>query len=133
MRKLVRKPLPWMVLAECAIVAALVIVAWHLVTNAPPRVMQVIPAASPAADAGNAGGQVPSGVKAKPKPSARPMPPGLNVDAVFWRMRLADLNRGQAAFEALEWRLVHSAMDSAKRYVEAVVIPAIARAEGRRG
>jgi hypothetical protein len=57
------------------------------------------------------------------------VPPGLNFDAGFWRLRLADLNRGQAQFEALEWRLVRSAMDAAHRYVESVVIPSILRAE----
>ena len=133
MRRLVRKPLPWMVLGECAIVVALVMVAWHLVTDAPARALRMMPAASPAADGGNAGGQTPSGVTAKPKPSARPVPPGLNFDAGFWRMRLTELNRGQAAFEALEWRLVHSAMDAAKRYMESVVIPSIERAERRGG
>ena len=133
MRNLVRKPLPWMVLAECAIVAALVMVAWHLVTNAPAPVLPVMPAASPAADAGDAGGQVSSGLTAKPEPSARPVPPGLNVDAGFWRMRLAELNRSQAAFVALEWRLVHSAMDAAKRYLQSVVIPSIVRVERRGG
>jgi hypothetical protein len=133
MRNLVRKPLPWMVVAECSIVAALVFLAWHLVVDAPARAVPVIPASSPAAGSGNDGGQVSPVGTAKPKPSARPVPPGLNVDAVFWRMRLADLNRGQAAFEALEWRLVHSAMDTAQRYVESVVIPAIARAERQGG
>ena len=122
-----------MVLAECAIVAALAMVAWHLVTGSPARAVPMMPAASPAADAGNGGGQESSGVVAKPKPSAGPVLPGLNVDAAFWRVRLAELNRGQAAFEALEWRLVHSAMDTARRYIESVVIPTIARAERRGG
>ena len=35
MRNLLRKPLPWMVLAECAVVAALLLVAWHLIANPP--------------------------------------------------------------------------------------------------
>jgi hypothetical protein len=126
MRDLVRKPLPWMVLAECAVVTALAMVAWQLVTNAPAPVVPAMPAASPRAAAA---GQVPADVTARPKPSAQPPPPGLNVDAGFWRLRLVELNRGQAAFEALEWRLVRSAMDAADRYAESVVIPAIARAE----
>jgi len=129
MRNLLRKPLPWMVLAECAVVAALVMVAWHLITNAPAQVTPETPVATPAADGGAAARQVPVDVAAPPKPSARPVPPGLNFDAGFWRLRLADLNRGQAQFEALEWRLVRSAMDAAHRYVESVVIPSILRAE----
>jgi len=41
------------------------------------------------------------------------------------------LNVAEAQVEALEWRIVHSAMDTVHRYVESVVIPAIERAEGR--
>jgi hypothetical protein len=122
-----------MVLAECAIVAVLVMVAWHLIANPPAPVVPETPAASPAADAGGAATPLPADVTARSKPSARPAPPGLNVDAGFWRLRLADLNRAQAAFEALEWRLVRSAMDAAHRYVESVVIPSIRRAERLRG
>jgi len=33
MRNLLRKPLPWMVVSECAIVAALAMVAWHMVAS----------------------------------------------------------------------------------------------------
>jgi hypothetical protein len=130
MRNLLRKPLPWMVLAECAIVAALIIVAWHMIANAPAQVVPVLPATSPAA-AGDASGPVSADLPAQPTPHVSAPPPGLNVDATFWRERLAELNRGQAAFEALEWRIVRSAMDAAHRYVESVVIPAIARAERR--
>jgi hypothetical protein len=44
-------------------------------------------------------------------------------------MRLGQLNRDQVIFEQLEWRLVHSAMDTLQRYLETVVLPSIARAE----
>ena len=55
--------------------------------------------------------------------------PGLNLNSRFWRTRLAQLNRDQALFIELEWRLVHSAMDAARRYLETVVLPAIQHAE----
>ena len=55
--------------------------------------------------------------------------PGLNVDPGFWRERLAQLNGDQVDLEQLEWRIVHSAEDAAKLYLETVVLPAIQRAE----
>ena len=125
MPNLLRTPLPWMVLAECAVVAAFVFVAWHLVAS-PPIPPPTPPAAtSPRADSGDALSVLP-GATGQP---ARGQGPGLNRAATFWRLRLAELNRGQAAFEALEWRLVRSAMDAAHRYVESVVLPSVARAE----
>jgi hypothetical protein len=129
MRNLLQKPLPWMVLAECAIVAALAMVAWHLVTSPPAPHMSGLTAASPAAQDDGAGSAASTGVFAKPKSPVRPLLPGLNVDANFWRLRLAELNRGENEFELLEWRIVHSAMDAAKRYVKSVVVPSITRAE----
>lgn len=130
MRNLARKPLPWVVLAECAIVAALVVVAWHLVAAAPLQEVPAAPAAPAPSQAGDATGPISADVTARPP--AHPLLPGLNVDASFWQLRLAELNRGDAAFEALEWRLVHSAMDATHRYVESVVLPSLARAERRR-
>jgi hypothetical protein len=131
MRNLPRKPLLWMVLAECVVVAALVIVAWHLVAN--PAVQAPGPGliAQPS-ESGDARGQPSPGLGINPKLRGLPPRPGLNVEAGFWRLRLAELNRGQAAFEALEWRLVHSAMDAARRYIRSVVLPSIVQAERRR-
>ena len=51
------------------------------------------------------------------------------MDPAFWRTRLEALNGAEALFEALEWRIVHSAMDSMRRYIETVVLPSIERAE----
>ena len=130
MRNLVRKPLPWMVLAECAIVAALVMVAWHLVAAPPVQEVPAAPAAPAPLQAGDAAR--PISADATARSPARSLLPGLNLDASFWRLRLAALNSGEAAFEALEWRLVHSAMNAAQRYVESVVLPSLARAERRR-
>src|SRR6476660_5301271 len=133
MRNLLRKPLPWMVLAECAIVAALLLVAWHLIAS-PPVVDSNGPTEVPApSESGETGAPVVPEAAGQSKPEALPLLPGLNFEASFWRVRLAELNRGQAAFEALEWKLVHSAMNAARRYVESVVLPAVSRAERRRG
>jgi hypothetical protein len=130
MRNLLRKPLPWAVLAECAIVAALALVAWHMVASPPAPRISGVPAASPSAQ--DDGAPASTGVGAQSKPPVRPLLPGLNVDSNFWRLRLTELNRGENEFELLEWRLVHSAMDAAKRYLEGVVMPSIARAERAR-
>ncbi len=127
MRGLLKNPLTWMVVGECAVVVALLVLAWHLVAGVSvergvPAVV-LPPAAAPSTDPMPAPPDVPL-----PPPVRRPLP-GLNVDVGFWRFRLADLNRDQAAFEALEWRIVHSAMDAVHRYIESVVIPAVVRAE----
>jgi len=119
-----------MVLAECAIVVALVMVAWHLVAAPPGQEVPAAPAAPAPLQAGDAARPISADVTARSP--ARSLLPGLNLDASFWRLRLAALNSGEAAFEALEWRLVHSAMNAAQRYVESVVLPSLARAERRR-
>jgi hypothetical protein len=116
-----------MVLAECAVVAALFMVSWHLIAAVPKSDFSFPPATSPLPQPRDDTGTVASRAKAAQRP--QPLLPGLNVDANFWRIRLAELNRGQAEFEMLEWRIVHSAMDAAHRYVESVVLPSIARAE----
>lgn len=133
MRNLVRKPLSWMVLAECAAVTALVMLAWHLVAGAGAPEIPVLPDASPPAQAGDVVQPVSVDANPQPKTPDRRLFPGLNLDVNFWRLRLADLNDGEAAFEVLEWRLVHAAMDAAHRYVESVVLPSVARAERHGG
>jgi hypothetical protein len=128
MRALLRKPLPWMILLECAIVAALAIVAWHMVTSPPAPQLSGV-ADSPPAHAGRASAPASAAVTGQPTSRVRLQLPGLNVDANFWRLRLADLNRGEASLEQLEWKLVHSAMDAARRYLRSVVMPSLIRAE----
>ena len=127
MPNLLRQPLAWMVLAECAIVAALAVVAWHLIAGQPSAHFSPVPLASPPAQAQAAmPASDPLGAQAEAR--SRSLLPGLSVDSSFWKRRLADLNRGENAFEQLEWRLVHSAMGAATRYVKSVVMPALARA-----
>lgn len=117
-----------MVTAELVVVAALAGVAWHEVSSesAAPAPL-VLPSASPVTD--TPAPDVPSDALTPPVPSANPLLPGLNVDPAFWRDRLLGLNEAEAQFEALEWRIIHSAMDTLQRYVETVVIPAIEHAE----
>ena len=129
MRNLLSKPLPWMVVAECAIVAALAMVAWHLVASPPASQISGAQAASPTAHASEPQAAGPKVVAGKVKTPVDPLLPGLNIDASFWRLRLAELNRGESSFEQLEWRIVHAAMDAARHYVKSVVVPAVVRAE----
>ena len=129
MRRLVRAPLTWMVIAEVAVVGALIAVAWHAFegatssSTAAPFLFPAV-AASPADTAlPGAGGPVAAG-------STRGPAPGLNLGIEFWRLRLGSLNRDEAAFEALEWRITHAVMNAAHEYIETVVLPAVRRAEG---
>jgi hypothetical protein len=120
-----------MVLAECAVVAALAMVAWHMVASPPARAVSAPVVTSAPAESADNGGQVLAQPEAPTKAQGLSTPPGLNIDTSFWRMRLAELNRAQASFEALEWRIVHSSMAAARRYIQSIVVPAITRAERR--
>ena len=131
MRKLIRSPLVWMVAAEVAVVGALVVVAWNVVVSATRPVAASPALAVPDASA-DAGTPLPDFPILSPQRQLGPLP-GLNLDSSFWRDRLAQLNRDQVDLEQLEWHIVHSAEDAAKHYVETVVLPAIQRAEGKRG
>ena len=128
MRELLRKPLTWMVIAECVVVTALVIVAWNVIGAAVQQAVAAQGAQSSAASAGSAETPSPEDL-AVASPTARAPLPGLNIDSAFWRIRLSELNRDQVFFEQLEWRIVHSGMDAAQRYLETVVLPSLARAE----
>ena len=127
MRNLIRQPLTWMVIAECVVVALLLLLAWNLVASAAAHggASQIQAAVPPAQDAISPQPDLPEVAR----PAARVRLPGLNFDPGFWRGRLAQLNREQVGLEQLEWRIVHGAMDAAQRYVETVVLPAIVRAE----
>ena len=127
MRNLIRQPLTWMVIAECVVVAFLLVLVWNLVASAAAHggASQIQAAVPPAQDAISPQPDLPEVAR----PAARVQLPGLNFDPGFWRGRLAQLNREQVGLEQLEWRIVHGAMDAAQRYVETVVLPAIVRAE----
>lgn len=125
MRNLFKNPLTWMILCESAVVAALILVAWHWIAAAQnlPSTALAPAVASPASTQDPASPAPP--VVPKPSTSVPRQLPGLNVDTGFWRSRLLDLNRDEAAFEVLEWRIVHSAMDTIQRYTQSVVIPSV--------
>ena len=128
MRNLLRKPLPWMVVSECVIVAALALVAWHVVASPPAPQIPGARVAAPTAQARQPVVPAPKTAAGKVK-APEPLLPGLNMNSSFWKLRLAELNGSESSFEQLEWRIVHSAMEAARRYVRSVVLPAIVRAE----
>ncbi|HEV2034800.1 MAG TPA: hypothetical protein VGU71_11490 [Candidatus Dormibacteraeota bacterium] len=128
MHNLLRKPLTWMILAEFAVVAALTLMAWHVLAAPSHQQTAAPPGASASVGSPDAAAQASPAVPTSDKSVARQLP-GLNVDAAFWRLRLVELNRDEAVFEQLEWRIVHSAMDTTQRYLESVVLPSVLRAE----
>jgi hypothetical protein len=127
MRNLIRQPLTWMVIAECVVVAVLLMLVWNMVATSASHVgaAPVQAAVPPAQDSISPLADLP---EAAP-PSARAQLPGLNFDPSFWRQRLGQLNREQVGLEQIEWRIVHGAMDAAQHYLETVVLPAVVRAE----
>jgi hypothetical protein len=129
MRNLLKKPLLWMILAECAVVSALVFVAWHMFTGPSHEAAasRPLPIAAAATDDPS---NPPTAVSPPPaSPAARLQLPGLNLDTDFWRLRLLELNKEEVVVEQLEWRIVHSTMDTIHRYLDTVVLPGVARAE----
>ncbi len=118
-----------MVVVEVAVVGALILVAWHAIAGAsasgPSAPFSLPPAAASPADTALPATGVPG-----PSAGSRGPAPGLNLAVEFWRVRLGTLNRDQAEFEALEWKITHTVMDSARDYLETVVLPAVRRAEG---
>jgi hypothetical protein len=132
MRKLIRQPLTWMVVAECVVVALLFIVVWNVVASASSQRPAGAPV--PAVDAPAVDAPAVAVAPSLPDLTAAGPPtpvqlPGLNLDARFWRLRLNQLNRDQVFFEQLEWRILHNAMDAAQGYLETVVLPSITHAE----
>jgi hypothetical protein len=127
MRKLLRKPLTWMVIIECLVITVLMVVIWNVVVAAAAQHAGAAPVQAVGAPKDATATPLPDMAEAT-KASA-PHLPGLNLDARFWRFRLGQLNREQVIFEQLEWNIVHNAMDAVQRYLETVVLPSITRAE----
>jgi hypothetical protein len=120
-----------MVIGECVVVVALIVVAWHVVAAA-TQAGGAAALAQPSVTTGDALTTPSPVLPSIARPAPRGQLPGLNLDSAFWRARLGQLNRDQVFFEQLEWRIIHSAMDAMNRYLETVVLPSITRAEGGR-
>lgn len=130
MRNFLRNPLTWLVVAEFVVVGAVIVLAWSAIASAARPALASPSLQAPDTESATADSQLPElGTNGMPRTGPRP---GLNVDPYFWSSRLAQLNEEQVFFEQLEWRVVHSALTAAERYVQAVVVPSILRAEGAR-
>jgi len=130
MRNLLRKPLTWIVIAECVVLGVLLVVVWNAVAASVTRHAISAPLAIAEAPTNTSTRALPDVAKVT-KPAPRPQLPGLNLDTGFWRNHLSQLNREQVILEQIEWRIVHNSMDVVHRYLETVVLPSIARAERR--
>jgi hypothetical protein len=130
MRNLLCKPLTWIVICECVVVAALMVVVWNVVAASVTRHAVGAPVQIAEGPSQTSSSPLPELPKVT-KPAQRPRLPGLNLDSSFWRDRLSQLNREQVILEQIEWRLVHNAMNVIRRYLETVVLPSISRAEHR--
>jgi hypothetical protein len=130
---LLRPPLLWLVAAEIALVVGLGAVTWHVwqehvgpgPTVAAPAVVNRAPVRRPP-------GQTPV---ASPQPTSSPATgptPGIRTDADFLAQQLDELNRVEAAFEDLEWRVTSAIVNAIQHYVEGVILPAVSRAESGR-
>ncbi len=131
MRNILRAPLTWLVVAEFAVVASLIVLAWNAVAHAasPAAVAQALVPAGGPTDASSP--PLPL-VPEVSRPAGGPSP-GLNVDGGFWHARLVELNQELVYFEQLVWRIVHSGLLAAERYIEDVVVPSLKRAESAKG
>ena len=126
---MLRSPLTWLVSAEIAVVATLVFMAWGVVSGTARSV--VLPPSLQVPDLTDEDTTGLPDFPLQSSPDENGPPPSLNLGSRFWRARLVQLNRDQALLARLEWRLVHGAMDAARRYFESVVLPAVRRAEHR--
>jgi hypothetical protein len=128
MRNLLRKPLTWMVIAECVVIVVLLMFVWNAVASSMTRHAVAAPVQAAEPPARTSITPIPDVTKVTKAP-ARSLLPGLSLDAGFWRNHLNQLNREQVILEQIEWRIVHNAMDVVRRYLETVVLPSITRVE----
>ena len=134
---LLRPPLVWFTAAETALIGVLGVVTWHVwmerVAPAASALGPQVAAAPPMPTQTPLAGQPPPPVApvlpdAPPGPAVGPTP-GIRTDPEFLSRQLSELNRVEATFENLEWRVTKAVADAIERYVEGVVLPSIDRSE----
>ncbi len=134
---LLRPPLVWLVLVEAALIAALGAVTWHVwqerIAPGGPAAVAVPATLAPAATSKRPG-PIAASPQATPSPAAPSVgpTPGIRTDATFLSREMAELNRVEATFEDLEWRVTKAVADGIQRYIEGVVLPTIDRSQGNR-
>ncbi len=137
-RLLFRPPLIWITIAECILVVAMAALGWHLwqssSTRAPASGMTALaPHANGQSDPGSRGRALRPPVSPStsiPSPAAPPGPtPGIRTDAEFLSHQMAELNRVEAAFASLEWRMTNALVGAIQYYLNHVVLPSIEKTE----
>ena len=124
---MLRSPLTWLVSAEVVVVGLRIFMAWGVGHGAAKSVV-ISPSLSIPGLADDSTADLPE-LPLQDAPAGKGPVPGLNQSTRFWRDRMVELNRDQALLASFEWRLVHGAMDTVRRYVDGVVLPAVRRAE----
>jgi hypothetical protein len=124
-----RPPLLWLVVAETTLVLATGLIAWHTWQSRQVSIPPVVARFPGTAQPSQPGATTPAPRDATPLPVATP---GLATDPAFLSRQLTDLNRVEASFEALEWRVTRAIADAVQAYADHVVLPSIDRAEGGR-
>src|SRR5260370_33941845 len=111
MRRLVRAPLTWMIVAECVVVGTLLLVAWHVIAGvAAPG--HAAPLSFPAVEASPADAALPAAGGTSAGGKTHGPPPGLNVGVGFLRPRLPSLQPGQGEFAGHEVTIAHTGDDA---------------------
>jgi hypothetical protein len=132
-----RPPLVWLVSAEVVLVAILGAVAWHVWQERMP-IGGHAAAGVPQVTAPALGPTSRPGSRPRPQSPAPPVPgttpragptPGIRTDPDFLSRQLVELNRVEATFADLEWRVTRAVVDAIQRYVQGVVLPSIERSE----
>ena len=128
---LIRPPIVWFAAAEAALIAVLGAITWHVWidwTAAPVPAPGGQVAAAPPAPAPPAGVGPVQPAASPAAPQVGPTP-GIRTDSEFLSGQLTELNRVEATFEDVEWRVTRAIADAIQRYVEGVVLPSIDRSE----
>jgi hypothetical protein len=130
---LLRSWTTWLVAAEVLIVACLGVAGWRLAIS-----RQVTSQAAAPGPPGPVARRPPTSRPAllpTPRTSATSVPtaaaptPPSPTDPIFLGREMDDLNRVEAAFEKVEWRVTSAVAGAIESYLEHVVLPSIERSE----
>jgi hypothetical protein len=126
-----RQVLGLLVAGELAVVGGLLAAAWHVWQGNHAPVGGGAAAPPLGTSPLGSGQPQPSPAATVPTPlrPAASATPGLRTDPLFLGQATEDINREEAAFQQLEWRIVQGATDGMRTYIQRVVLPAISRAQ----
>jgi hypothetical protein len=135
LQTLFRPPLVWLVAIELLLLLATGVVVWHVwqVRQIPAQAalapFEPAPRSSPGPGLGPALRPPRPSTAPSASPSGLGPTPGIRTDPEFLSRQMNELNRVEATFEDLEWRVTRAMVDAIQNYVKRVVLPSIERAE----